>query len=284
MNYKTSIELMNILIAKNECGNNFIHRIVNFNTAEVIEFTLQKIKENLNDSHFQEILRSKEHSGRNLLHIAAVYSKEVKTHQILWKVFRESCKSDEEFLEILREVDEQGSILFNLAAYFTDRHIIQFLIEELRNIATIEEVKSFLKHLGLSQQNMLQNAAKLNQDFELHKYLWEIIPKIFNNSEILEFINNYDEYGCHILHCAVVGNTKEIAEFTWSKIQNYISNKYEQIQYLTKLLNSKYNIHNLATESNDPEMIKWVEELLQKYEPIIILNHQEQSPDNQEIT
>ncbi|XP_070504892.1 putative leucine-rich repeat-containing protein DDB_G0290503 [Chironomus tepperi] len=267
-NYKNKDKLKNLFLEKNRNCNNYIHLLVSCNTAEVIEFTLQKFEENLNDSDYQEILRSKGYRGLNLLQTAAVYSKEVKTHQMLWQIFRDSCNSDDEFLEILREADEKGYSLINYAACYSDHHIMKFSIEELENITKVDELKSFLKLLDNDKQNMLQNAVIVNKNLEVHKYLWQKIPTIFNSVEILDFINNYCIDGFHILHDATYWNVKEIAEFTWSQIQIYISNKDDQVKYLTKLTTLNKNIHDLAIEnkSKDPEIVAWTKDLMQKYD------------------
>ncbi|XP_070497755.1 MATH and LRR domain-containing protein PFE0570w-like [Chironomus tepperi] len=267
-NCKNKEKLKNLFLKKTNFGDNYINLLVTCNTAEVIEFTLQKFEENLSNSGYQEILRSKGYRGLNLLHRAAVSSKEVKTHQMLWQIFRNSCNSDDEFLEILREADEKGYSLINFAACYSDHHIMKFSIEELENITKVDELKSFLKHLDDYKQNMLQNAVINNKNLEVHKYLWQKIPTIFNSAEILDFIDNYCIDGFHILHDATYWNVKKIAEFTWSQIQIYISNKDDQVEYLTKLTSLNKNIHDLALEnkSKDPEIVKWVKELMQKYE------------------
>ncbi|XP_070504244.1 uncharacterized protein [Chironomus tepperi] len=237
-NYQNKKKLKKLILEKNRNDNNYIHLLVIYNNPDIIEFTINKFKKHLTDSDYQKNLRSKGFSGRNLLHTAAVYSKEVKTHQILWKTFRDSCKSCDAFLEILRETDENGMNIFNYAACFVDRSVGEFVFEKLEKILK-GQIKSFLNNLNIYQENILQMAARYNKSLEVHKYLWQKIQSVLNPPEILEFINNYGINGHHLLHYTIFGNTKDIIEFTWSKIQIYISNKDDQIEYLTKLSNKK---------------------------------------------
>ncbi|XP_070504717.1 uncharacterized protein [Chironomus tepperi] len=251
-------ELHQLLHIKDDNGNNFIHILMHFNTAEVIELALQKIKENLNDSHYQEILRSKGESGRNLLHLATVSSKEVKTHQILWKTFQDFCNSNDEFLEILREVDHEGNDVFNIAAIFTTGEVLQFMINELRRFASREEIRKLLKTLGFANRNLLQNAPVQNKCLELHEALWEIIENYIDASEILQFIMHRDGLGLNLLLNVTIRNTKEIKELTWDKVKNVLNINGFEDEKCDEIMKKELKFEELTKEEKEILGLEWI--------------------------
>jgi len=264
-------ELIKLLFENVKDGINFIHLIVIFNTAGVIEFTLKKLKENLNEPDYQEILKSKGKFERNLLQRAAVNSKEVKTHQILWKELRDSCKSNEEFLEILEETDEDESDVFNIAAAYTTSEVFEFMISELEKLTNNKEIiRKHLTSFGHGNRNLLQSVATHNKSLETSKIVWKKICKYFDAHEILEFIEHCDEDDDNLLCCAVHCNTKVIVEFTWNQIKNFINTKDAQIEYLKRKGNQGENLHQLSlnNEENDLEIADWVEQTVKEYQII----------------
>jgi len=265
--FKDRQNLVKLLHEKNKSGN-FIYLLVICNTPAVIEFTLNKFKENLNDSDYQEILRSKGQFGRNLLQYASSCSKEVKTHQILWKELRDSCKSDEEFIEILREVDEDGNNVLHLAASFTTSDVFEFMISELEKLTNNKEIKIILSSFGQRNTNLLQFVVTHNKSLETNKTVWKIICKYFDAKEILEFIEHCDNKSDNLLCCAVCDNTKEIVEFTWTQIKNFINTKDAQVEYLNRKGQNGKNLHqmSLKNRANDLKVADWVQQIMQEYE------------------
>ncbi|XP_070489879.1 uncharacterized protein [Chironomus tepperi] len=256
--FKNKEEIKQLLDIKSQDGNNCIHILVIRNTAEVIEFTLQKIKEILNDSHYQEILRSKGCRGQNLLHRAAIYSKTVKTHQMLWQIFQDSCNSDDEFLEVLQKVDDDFSNILNLVATFSTGEIFQFMIIKLNSLASREEIRKLLKSLGYRSRNLLQSAACQNECLELHEALWRILEIYFDSFEILQFIKHLDNYGHNLLLNIIDENTKEVKELTWNKIRKVInSNGYEDTK-CDEIMTKDLKFKELSKEEKEILSLEWI--------------------------
>jgi len=261
--YKTSIDLKKLLSEKVKNGNNFVHLLVAYNTADVIEFTIQKLKEHLSEPDFQEILTSKGQFGRNLLQIATVNSKEVKTHQILWKKLRDSCKSDEEFLEILAQVDDQENDVFNLASSSTTSDVFEFMEGELVKITSSDKVRKLFIKLGLGDQNLLQAASRQNKSSELHKTLWKIIQIYFNSSEILEFVTHRNKEGDNLLIIAKNWSTIEILELTWMEVEKVLTNLYtdtETVQNIKQCGQIVQKIAKLEDKEDEIELLNlnWI--------------------------
>ncbi|XP_070504898.1 uncharacterized protein [Chironomus tepperi] len=257
-NCKSKEKLKNLFLDKDQNGNNYIHLLVIWNTAEVIEFTLQKIKENLIDSHYQEMLRSRGFCIRNLLHRAAVSSKEVKTHQTLWQIFRNSCNSDDKFLEILREVDDNSDNVFHLVAIFSTGEIFQFMITELNSLASREEIRKWLRSLGFASRNLLQSAAHHNTCLELHETLWEILEIHFDSSEILQFIKHLDNYGCNVLLNVIDKNTKEIKELTWNKVKKVLNSNGFEDNKCDEIMKKDLKFEELSKEEKAILSLEWI--------------------------
>ncbi|KAL7012930.1 hypothetical protein ACKWTF_015110 [Chironomus riparius] len=264
---RSCAELKKLMFKINQNGNNFVHLLVIYNKSNVIDFTINKLKRSLSKSDYQEILKSKGQFGRNLLQLAAANSKEVKTHRILWKELRDSCKSDDVFLEILKEVDEEGNNVFHLAAAFTTSEEFEFMISELEKLKNDKETKKVLNSFGLANKNLLQSAAIDNKSLETNQKIWKIICKYFDAEEILEFIDHKTNSGNNLLCCAVNCNTKEIVEFTWNQIKSLKVTKELQIEYLNRKGRQGKNLHQLALEnqSNDSEEAAWVQEIMKEY-------------------
>ena len=94
-------EIKNLILQKFKDGSNPIHYLVSHEREEMFTFVLRKAKENFSEDQLREILKSKGFNGRNLLQTAVISCSDIEVYQFLWKIFRDSCKSDGEFLEIL---------------------------------------------------------------------------------------------------------------------------------------------------------------------------------------
>jgi len=263
-------DLVNLILQKSEHGDNFVHKIVSFNRPNIIEFTIRKIKEVFTDVQYKEILRSKGQMDRNLVHVATVGSKDIKTHQFLWKIFKDIHKpsiltkmnifarptcpeNSETFLKLLTEVSSQNCNIFHAAACFTTGEIFEFMHKELEKLATKEEIRTILGRLSHYDRNILQNAGQ-NKSLSVHQQLWKVIHKYFNRSEIIKMINHADESGYNLLICAAERNTKEVIELIWNEIGGIMS-KAELTKYLKYGINNGENIvHALMKTSDDKKL------------------------------
>jgi len=61
----------------------------------------------------------------------------------------------------------------------------------------------------------------------------------------LEFIEHCDNKSDNLLCCSVCGNTKEIVEFTWTQIKNFINTKDAQVEYLNRKGQNGKNLHQM---------------------------------------
>ena len=114
----TLVELKQLIIQKDQNSTNFVHSLVATSNSCIIEMVLTIFKNSLNEKQYLEILYSKGAQNRNLLHVAAGCSKEIQTHKFLWKIFKDSCKSPDEFWKILEETDESDNNILNIANNF----------------------------------------------------------------------------------------------------------------------------------------------------------------------
>jgi len=225
-NFENKKELKELILKKDLNENNFLHILVSNVNPDLIEFTLNILKNQFNDEQFREILQSKGKLERNLLHIAAKNIKNIKIHQILWKIFREFCKSDQEFLELIKEVDKNGSNVLHIAASASTAAIFDFMIASLEK----DEIKNLLGTFGYCDGNILHVATGRNKSLELHQKLWEIIQKYFSSSEILQMINYCDKYDDNILHNAVCcGIQKKLLSLLGIKLKNLFKQKRNKL-------------------------------------------------------
>ncbi|KAL7048031.1 hypothetical protein ACKWTF_003189 [Chironomus riparius] len=218
--FKNSEVLKELTVKKDKQNESFVHNLVIYNEANVIEWIFVIFFNNL---QFQEILRTKGIYKRILFQIATNKSKDIKIHQILWKTFQNSCGSAE-FLEILTDIDEDCCNIFQIAAYYTTSEIFEFMFQELDKVASRDQIKKLLSNLDFKKQHILQTAVKFNKFLELHGTLWKVLKKIFEPLEILQIIKHFDSYGKTTLVLATVENTKDIVGLTWKEISEVIIN------------------------------------------------------------
>lgn len=265
-------ELLNLMLQKNEDGNNFFYLTVAYNKPNVIEFTIKKAKEIFNDAQYKEILRTKGKMERNLLQVAIVGSKDLETHQYLWKEFKDTykpnileklnifarstrSKNSEIFFNILTEIDSQKCNIFHAAACFTTGEIMKFIIKELEEVASRKEIKDFLSQLANMNRNILQIAVQ-NKSLTAHQQLWKIIHKYFDRSEIIEMINQSDESGYNVLISTAEVSMIDIAELTWNEITGILRSA-ELTELLKSTRNDNENIIFALMKSNDEKKLNF---------------------------
>jgi len=258
--FKNREELMDLMFQINKFEDNFITFLVLCDNPDVIEFTFQKINQNFSYNHYQAILHQQEYGGRNLLQYAACTSKNIKTHQVLWKIYQNSCKISKEFLEIVKEVDGNNNNVIHYAACFATKEVFDLMINELLT----NEIKKILAESGESNRNLLQLAARHNESLEFHQNLWEIIEEFFNESEIMDMILHTDENGNNLMINVVESNTKEIVEFTWNEVQKSLENENTQPQ-TKEFKGTNLMKASLKNECN-PDVHEYCKTILQDYE------------------
>jgi len=121
-------ELKDFLLQNNKDGNNFVHELVFRNkNPEIIEWTIKMLKENFNDSQFQEIIQSKGQYNRNLLQCTANGRQKIETFEFLWEFFHNFCKSEQGFWDVVKEVDESGKNILNYATLNSHLYLYLFV-------------------------------------------------------------------------------------------------------------------------------------------------------------
>ncbi|CAG9799861.1 unnamed protein product [Chironomus riparius] len=213
--FKNSEVLKELTVKKDKQNESFVHNLVIYNEANVIDWIFSHSKESLNYHQFLEILSTKGIYKRNLLQIAANKSKDIKIHQILWKTFQNSCGSAE-FLEILTDIDEDCCNIFQIAAYYT---------------TNCSEIQQFIKHFDPYGKTTLVLATVENTK-DIVGLTWKeisevIINKNFLNEEEKSGFQKCDKTIKNILQSqGVREEDKEVLEMRW------ISNKNSELSKL----------------------------------------------------
>jgi len=249
-------ELKNFILDKTEQRHTFISLLIMCNKADIIELTLKKIKENFTNIQQKEILTSKGDIERNLIHCAAAGSEELKTHQILWQAIRDICKSDEEYLQILKQTQHLNSNVLHIAILSKTEEIFKFMIEEMERVASREEIKDILNHSCYIGANLLQLAAtSKNQCLNFHGFLWKLIQKYFNSSEIGDMIKLVNESGHNLLLVTVRFSTKDILKQTWDEIKIILEEHL--VEHLKHMDKCGENIIHYLVQKQDVEILKY---------------------------
>jgi len=263
---KTCDAKVDLLIQKNSNGYNYIDLLIIYNTADVIQFTFKKLKENICENRYQVILELKGYLGRNLLQTVIVASKNLKKIQIVWKTLLDSFQSIENFKKLLEQNDSEGSNVFSLASCFASDEIFKFLIEESEKIISREEIKNNLMKYGKSKRNLLQSAVCQNKNLELHEALWSVIRKYFNSCEILRLIIETDIFGENLLSNVITKNEKNVIELTWREIKKTIKitnsegkNINENIEKCDSVIKKVLKSDDFEIEEESILKLEWID-------------------------
>ncbi|KAL7013572.1 hypothetical protein ACKWTF_015473 [Chironomus riparius] len=218
-------ELMDLILQEDTNFGNFIHHQVSQSSDFVVDFTLEKFKELFTNDQYLELLFSKHQSGMNLLQTAAFDSKNIKVHQLLWKIIKNACKSDQKFLKVIQHVDMLGFNLLQIASYQATSEIFQFMLQELESLTTFEEIR---KILGNKSWTLFFHSFKLNNSLKYQQYLWTVIRKYLHKSEVLEmmtFVDDNEKYLCTV----AARNSKAIADYTWKEIDSFLKSDLKDV-------------------------------------------------------
>jgi len=216
------IDLNDLMTQTDSNKSSYIFHLITYNNAEVIKFTLNKLRENLSEIQYNKILRSKRSQECNLFHHASFLPCDIQFYKFLWKTIQKSCKSNKEMLEILDEVNNNSINGFNALVCYQSGEIFEFSINETEKIASIIEIRKLMTNLNLFKRNLLQSAAFQNNDLSLHKSLWRILAKYFNVQEMLEFVRHLDVFKQNFLISLIERSSEEIILFSWSKVKKII--------------------------------------------------------------
>lgn len=208
----------------------------------------------------RKILQTRDQQKRNLLQIAA-YKSNVSTHKNLWSIFRKLCENDKEFLNILGEVDSYGRNTLHVAGCRSKSEVFEFMIDELNGIKQCSEIKTLLSSLGDVKQTLIQSAAFYFKSLKLHQKLWNIYCKYFKPIEILVLIKHRNIENNNLI-IDILRNTKEIVEFTWNQMKNFMTYPEQKECLQTK----GWQDQNLVERSLDNnEVYDWVQNVTHQY-------------------
>ncbi|KAG5666484.1 hypothetical protein PVAND_014511 [Polypedilum vanderplanki] len=256
--------LLKIINQKDCYENSYLHILVSFSDEKIIQLVFDKIKEKL-PGEFKNLLKIKGFRNRNLLQKAADKQENVKVHKFLWDLFYESCNSVESFINFLKKGDDQGDTTLHLIVKFSTAAVFEFAFEyfEKFNLTNLK-IKEILLWREKNDRNFLQTAAILNKSLDLHKCLWKIIEKFVPEDEIISMIEHKDKINCNLLFAIVRFNNKEITEFTWEKIKEYLKTHQQQKEYLEEKGYKGNNLYKNVTYRNY-EVSRWVKNILFEY-------------------
>jgi len=180
-------ELKDLILQKDIHGNKFFHLLICHNRySEIIEWTFKMLKENFDDSSYQEFIQSREKDNRNILHNAALEKQSSIIFKFLFENFHNSCKSEQEFLEVLKEVDEGGKNILRCATWKSTTYIFYFLMEELEKNYLDDEIKKMLSSFDKNSRSLLHSEDSF-------KAVWRNLQKYLESAKILEIVKQVDD-------------------------------------------------------------------------------------------
>lgn len=260
-------ELFEFILRKDKSESNYVHYLVTCSKANIVKDMFETLQKSFNAEQYQKILTSKGVLQRNSLQLITCFSNDINMLKLLWKTFRSLYDNDEQFLAYLNETDENNKNIFFLAAGLGKHEILEFIMDETEKIFSRKIVKGFIASPGKYEDSLLLSALCFNKSSYVHEYLWKIIRKYFDNTEIGRYIHAIDKKGNNILRAAIAHNSREIVELTWKNIKNFVSDTSNQIYYLKIKEHGRLNLLQLSRENLlNPAVSLWVEEVMKEYE------------------
>lgn len=263
--YTDRDELKNLILLTNENGESMIYFLVTYNkSVETFEYIFKSLKDIFGEDKFEEILKSKDKYGKNLLCNAMNFQQFINNESshdsipYLWNYFKNLFKNDAEFLKYIMDVDNNGNnILHNILSLYSFENF-KFTFQEIEKIASKDDIKNLLSNCdNFHKQNILQ-AVSFVESVDFHLFIWEIFRKYFTCSELLKIVKHVCKLGQNLLFKSALFDKIDIAEITWFEIKR-LMNKNEQIEYLKS---SGFEGENLENFYFKREMFGWVLHLL----------------------
>ncbi|KAL7013415.1 hypothetical protein ACKWTF_015381 [Chironomus riparius] len=212
--FENRMELKNLIMQKDQNDNNYVHCLVMSNIPKYIKYALHKLQKIFKGDQYEEILISRGSNGRNLLHLVTNEARDTEIQRLIWDTYRNLSKTNEKFLDVLKEVDNDGTSMFHIAAGLPKPETFNYIVKEAEKIASQEDLKNTLSTIGFNGKNLLQLAAKPNKSVDFDHNFWKTIEKLFTNHDILDMMKHNDESGSSLLSNAVGIYSRKIAEST----------------------------------------------------------------------
>ncbi|CAG9811767.1 unnamed protein product [Chironomus riparius] len=258
-------ELQNLILQKDDEGNNFLHLLTISSTSGIIEYTFGVLKNNFNFKQFQDTLNSKGFHGRNLFHTAACASRNIEVHRTLLTNLRTSCKSEKDVFATLNEVDDEKRNILECLLCFSSPHVTNFMIEELLKIESSDLIKNQMENINAFKENLPQSVIRHNKSIDSHQNLWTTLCKYFDTLELMEMIKHNDIEGKNILQASIAYNSVEILKTTWQEVNN-IADNFDGKELIDLIQHKDINGRNLMHLCIDSQMEAKLEFLWTKIE------------------
>ncbi|CAG9802065.1 unnamed protein product [Chironomus riparius] len=192
----------------------------------------------------------------NLLQDIASKTKSPERYKILWTASRKAFKNDKEFLEFLQEQKLLFNA-FNMVLNFSTADVIQFTIEQFKEIAIPNQIKDILRQQNHRGQNLLQQSVVYRKPLEFYVHLWNIFLEYFKPIEILDIINNNDDPDNNLLFNAVRCKNMDIIKQTWNQIKNNLKNgENRNAQYIIQRIDK--NILHYLINTKDENILNYL--------------------------
>ncbi|XP_070508737.1 uncharacterized protein [Chironomus tepperi] len=261
-------ELMDLILKNDKLNNsNYFHKLMlNMNSA-VIELVVDILQHNLTKSQFTEIIKSHGIKDLTLLQIAAVASKVIDVHRLIWKLVRQTCSSDDEFLTKILKISSDGSNILQYSAQGSTKDVFEFIIMELEKRITADDIYKMLIHRNIYGYSMIHYCVMQNLLPDLHTSVWNVMRRYLSKSDIVHLIQHVnDESGENILHSVVIKNSLQIVQITWNEIRQYLTYD-EQIQYLKSVNKAGKNLLERVSELKTigKDKIGWILSMFQGF-------------------
>lgn len=268
INFFSSSDVKKFMLHKTKSDEIFIHLLFSTLDSDIVDHIMSALQRKLCDKDYKMIIDSKSTNviglECNLLETAA-WGSQSSTYKILWKHFRNYYVKHDQFMTFLKGTDDT---VISLALQTSTLDILEFIMSELEENASKEQIKEIMSCLDYEDKNILQTAA-LTSSIEIYKFLWTKFTIYFEKSEIFDLLTHFDVEDNNLFQIAVRYAKLEIVEHTWKEIKKIIENKDDQSDYLSQKDRKERSLKDLVMKNSEAIVQNWVDDLLKEYEVVM---------------
>lgn len=251
---KLSIKLQETFVAEN-----FLFELAMRDDPEILEFTLNYLSNNLNESDIKELLCFKHQSWPFVLTRICSLEK----LKLFWELMKNFYK-DENISEILTKRDENGMILLHIIALKSSFEILDFFVTDLKKSTSNRCLKSVLSSLNADSKTFFNIFLDRKKSFEHQDWMLNLIRGIFDLHEIFVLIKHSTTDESNLLIQSIKNGCTKVVEFSWNQIEKIVmisrnSEEAEQVAEKCKEVIQKIISKMILNEEEDEILnLNWI--------------------------
>lgn len=241
-------DIKQVLLEKNNFGQNALHSAVIFNDNNVIEKIFKISQDQLQLYEAKQFLKSFDSRGRNIFHLATV-NKNEGTIKTVFGILGSSLTFDE-MNSFLKQKNVDGDNVLHFAAKFSSEGSMNELWNFLESILSLKELKDLLLDFNNQISYSLHRAINFNNKEFIENFV-TITKKVLTRDELKEAFGNCSTLNSNIFHYAACNKTCGIIEIVMKFLNEFVEKAdVEKLIKQSEYIKNENIFHILARHNN----------------------------------